>query len=340
MKIDLSVDQSGMHKVYDNWPELAQSSFNSDLEEISFDGIDHIVFSGMGGSGAIGDLFASVLSKSNIHVSSVKGYLLPKTVNKNTLIVTTSVSGNTSETLTVLSSAKELGCNLIAFSSGGKMEEFSKKNNVHFRKISQIHSPRSSFVNFTYSILQTLNSTLSIEKNGILESIAQLKKMQNQIASSNLTDSNYSLSLAKWITDVPLIYYPHGLQSSAIRFKASFQENAKKHVIVEDIIESCHNGIVAWEKPSRIQPILLRGQDDYIKTKQRFEIIKEYFEENNIEFKEIFSVSGNILTKLITLIYYLDYTSIYFSILSNTDPSPVSSIDFIKTRMKNYPHQD
>ena len=102
---------------------------------------------------------------------------------------------------------------------------------------------------------------------------------------------------------------------------------------MEDIIETCHNGIVSWETPSIVQPILLQGHDDYEKTKERFELIKGYFVDQNIEFKQVFSVSGNILTKIITLIYFLDYTSIYRAILSKTDPSPVDSINFIKGKL-------
>jgi len=326
-------DPGGMHKIYDKWPEIAKKAYEADFEEITFDGIDHIVFAGMGGSGAIGDLFSSILSKSNIHVSRVKGYLLPKTVDDSTLVIVSSVSGNTDETLTVLDSANNSDCNVVAFSSGGKTEEYCKKNQIDFRKIDMIHSPRSSFVNFTYSILKILKNTLPIEKNDILESIEQLENTHQQIHSSNLSDSNISLSLANWIISIPLIYYPHGLQSSAIRFKSSLQENSKTHAIIEDVVEACHNGIVAWEKPSSIQPILLQGQDDYFKTKERFEIIKDYFSENKIDFKEIHSVSGNILTKLITLNYLFDYASIYRAILSQIDPSPVKSIDFVKKRI-------
>jgi glucose/mannose-6-phosphate isomerase len=127
-----------------------------------------------------------------------------------------------------------------------------------------------------------------------------------------------------------LIYYPAGLNAAAIRFKNSLQENSKMHVITEDIIEACHNGIMSWKNPSTVQPILLRGIDDYEKTKERWEIVKNYFDEKNIEYKEIISVEGNILSKLINLIYVLDYTSIYHSVLSETDPSPIDSINFIK----------
>ncbi len=326
-------DPSGMYKIYDNWHNIARDAYESNLEPIDFKNIDHIVFAGMGGSGAIGDLFASILSKTNIHVSLVKGYLLPNTVDKNTLVVTTSVSGNTVETLTILDSANKLNCNLIAFSSGGKMKEFCTKNQINYKKIESIHSPRASFVKFLFSIMNVLNSILPIDKNHIVESLDELFKLQKNISFQNLSDSNHALDLANFISEIPLIYYPYGLQSSATRFKSSMQENAKTHVIIEDIVEACHNGIVAWEKPSIIQPILLRGYDDYIKTQERFEIIKEFFTKNNIEFKEINSVSGNILTKLVTLTYLLDYASIYRAILSGVDPSPVSSIDFVKSKI-------
>ena len=327
------IDSQGMYKIYDKWPEIARESFESNLESIDFKNVDHIVFAGMGGSGAIGDLFASILSKTNIHVSVVKGYLLPKTVDKNTLIITTSVSGNTIETLTVLNSAKNLDCNLIAFSSGGKMEEFCLKNKINFKKIDLIHSPRTSFIKFSFSILNILSPILPIEKNHVDETIDELSKLRNNICSQNLSDSNSALDLANFISGIPLVYYPYGLQSSAIRFKSSVQENTKKHVIIEDVVEASHNGIVAWEKSSIIQPILLQGSDDYIKTRERFDIIKEFFDKKNIKYKEITSVSGNILTKLITLSYLLDYASIYRAILSETDPTPVASINFIKDRI-------
>ena len=74
--------------------------------------------------------------------------------------------------------------------------------------------------------------------------------------------------------------------------------------------------------------------DDFLKTKERWDIVKEYFKSRNIKFEEIFSVEGNIISKLVCLIYLLDYASIYLAVLSKTDPSPVTAIDFIKSRLK------
>jgi glucose/mannose-6-phosphate isomerase len=120
----------------------------------------------------------------------------------------------------------------------------------------------------------------------------------------------------------------------ATRFKNSLQENAKIHVISEELLESCHNGIVAWNKNEIFQPILIRGKDDHTKTKERWNIIKEFFDTKNLQFFEINSVEGNILSKIINLIYVTDFATIYFSVLQNIDPSPVKAIDFVKNRLK------
>ena len=103
------IDARCVYKTYDKWPEIASESYNKKYEKLDVKDIDHIVFAGMGGSGSIGDTISAILSKKNIHVTNVKGYLLPKTVDSKTLVVGTSVSGNTSETLTILRDAKKQG---------------------------------------------------------------------------------------------------------------------------------------------------------------------------------------------------------------------------------------
>ena len=280
-------DPDGIHNAYDKWAKLAYDAYNSELDVVDFKNIDHIVFAGMGGSGTIGDIFSSILSKKNIHTTVAKGYLLPETVDDNTLVVTTSVSGNTAETISILQSANEKNCQTIAFSSGGKMESYCLKNNIEFRKIPQTHSPRASLPNYTYSILGTLNSIFPVNQNEITESVNKLQTISKLISSSNLSQSNISLELANWIDGVPIVYYPWGLEAAAIRFKNSLQENSKSHAFVENVIESGHNGIVSWERSSDMVPIMIEGEDDHIKTKERWNIIRQYFDQNNIEYKEV-----------------------------------------------------
>jgi glucose/mannose-6-phosphate isomerase len=326
-------DISKMYEVYDNWPKIAEKSYDTELKSIESLKINHIVFAGMGGSGALGDIFRTILDKTSIHTSIVKGYVLPKTVDKDTLVVVTSVSGNTQETLSILKHANDLKCNLIAFSSGGKIEDYCKKEKIEYRKIKQYHSPRASFVSFLYTILKILEPILPINKDEIINSIKELEKLSQKISSKNLTKSNSSLELANWITEVPVIYYPNGFQAVAIRFKNSLQENSKIHAIAEEVLETCHNGIVSWESDRKFKPILIKGKDDHPKTKERWKILGEYFNSEKIEYKEIISINGNILSKVINLIYHLDYTSIYLAVINQKDPSPVYAINFIKKKL-------
>ena len=319
-----------MYKIYDRWPEIAKNSYEIEHEPLDLKGVKHIVFVGMGGSGVVGDIFQSILSKSKIHVNVVKGYNLPNTVDENTLVIATSISGNTQETLFVLDSANKTGSKIISFASGGKMQDYCLKNNIDFRKIEQSHSPRASLPAFFYSILKILRNTLQFNEDDIFDSLKQLQLLSRKISSNNLVDENPSIELAKWISGIPLIYYPSGLRASALRFKNCLNENAKTHAVAEEVLEATHNNVVAWENSSVVKPILLQGADDHPKTKERWKILKEYFETNDISYKEIFSIQGNILSKIIHLIYLLDYTTIYFAILSKIDPSPVRSLDFIK----------
>ena len=286
------IDSKNMFRIYDQWPEIAKESFEKEFRVFESDDIDHVVFAGMGGSGTIGDTIGALLSKKDIHVSNIKGYLL-----------------------------------------GGKMEKICNDDKIFFEKIPIIHSPRASYTNFLYSIMNILKPILPIEDKDVYESISQLEKTRNMIFSKNLNSENKALELANFIRNIVCIYYPAGLQTAAIRYKNSLQENAKMHVITEDIIEACHNGIVAWEKNSNVKPVLIRGKNDYIKTIERWDIIEEFFQEKNIDYKIINSLEGNILSKMVNLIYLLDYSSIYSAVLNNTDPSPVNSIDFIKNRL-------
>jgi len=327
-------DPQKMYQTYDNWSTYSEDAFNKELSKLQLQDIDHIVLAGMGGSGAIGDVISAILSREDIHVSNVKGYLLPKTVDERTLVISTSISGNTKETLEILDNKSKSDAKFVAISSGGIMKEKCLKNSITHYDIPMIHSPRASFTVFLYSILNIFEDVLPVQKNEVFESLGKMKELQKRINSDNLEQNNPSLDLAKKINSNPLIYYPDGLKAAAIRFKNSLQENVKIHASIEDVIEASHNSISTWENENKFKPILIQGKDDLIKTKERWSIIKEYFKTRDIDYEEVFSVDGNIISKLVCLIYLLDYTSIYLAILSKTDPSPVTAIDFVKSRLK------
>ena len=75
---------------------------------------------------------------------------------------------------------------------------------------------------------------------------------------------------------------------------------------------------------------MIQGSEDYIKTKERWKILKGYFNANSIDFWEIHSIQGDVLSKIINLIYLLDFTTLYRAVIIGIDPYPIKSIDYIK----------
>ena len=183
--------------------------------------------------------------------------------------------------------------------------------------------------------MKILKQILPIDESEITESLEKLEDYRKKISSLNLTHSNPSLQLAEWISGTPIIYFPDGLQAAAIRFKNSLQENAKDYVITEDVIEACHNSIVSWTTTNNMDPIFIQGVDDQVKTKERWSILEDFFNDKKIEYNKVITTSGAILSKLVCLIYQLDYASLYRAILKNIDPGHIEPIDYVKNRLKS-----
>ena len=170
------IDTKKMYLAYEKWPELAKHYFDNTEDELDISNIDHFVFAGMGGSGTLGDVFASIVSKTDVHVSVIKGYQLPKTTDDDTLVVCTSVSGNTTETISILEQIKKNNLKSISFSSGGKIRDYCEKNELEYRFIQENHSPRASFPAFLYTMLKILKPMLPIKDSSIYESINKLEE--------------------------------------------------------------------------------------------------------------------------------------------------------------------
>ena len=274
-------DSQRMHKVYDMWPQIALDSFKTRQDEIHFEGIDHIVFAGMGGSGTLGDIIASILSKTGIHTSVIKGYLLPKTVDSDTLVITTSVSGNTQEVLTILKNAQDIGCKkVVAFSSGGKIKDYSMKHAIEFRDIPKTHSPRASFVSFLFSMLSILKPVIPMKDSDVYESIDELKIQNKVISSHNLSESNPAITFGKmdeWNSANILSFRTAG---SCHQVQELYARECERCMQSQKTLSSrATTASYHGREKSNVQPILLEGKDDYYKTKERYGIIKNYFDE-------------------------------------------------------------
>lgn len=330
----LKLDPQRIIDTYDKWPEIGRQSYENSADTLDIEFFSNITFAGMGGSNSINTVIRSILSENKIPSFNLNGFDFPKYLNSDSLFIATSVSGNTLETLTALDSARKADCQIIAFSEGGKIEEYCKKHGLEHRKVSKFHSPRASFSSFLYSMLRILQPILSVHEKEILDSLNQLFVTKQKIYSKNITDTNPSIDLAWWFPKTPVVYYSKLLEASAVRFRNSFNENAKSHAIANEMTEACHNEIVCWELPTASKPMLVRTKNDNKRTAERWDILRGFFEEKEIEYKEIFSNNGNVLSQLVELIYLFDYSTIYYAIKCGVNPSPIVSTEIFKNRRK------
>jgi len=301
----------------------------------------NIVVVGMGGSAIGGELLKDWLRDSlpiSIHVC--RDYALPAYVNKNTLVITNSYSGNTEETLTAFLSATQKKCTVIAITSGGQLAEFCKKLHVPHVRIPSGLQPRVA-VPYMFFPLPVI-----LEKMGILSSVGDELKAAidviETVSKENRFDvpskSNEAKTVAeKILNTIPVIYGFRQYNSVAYRLKAQFNENSKVPSKSESFPEINHNETVGYDAPKTLTKnfsiILIRDFDEPVEIKNRIEITTELVFKKAKTVTEITAKGQNKLAKMFSVLCLGDYVSVYLAVLQNKDPSPVKIIDKVKAEL-------
>lgn len=335
------VDKSGLYKIYESWPELCKKAYETEVNVPDASNIEKIIYAGMGGSATPGDIFQDWL-KDNIDIPFyvVKDYHLPKFAGNDTLVIAVSCSGNTEEILSVVRESLKARCKIATISSGGLLEKISLKYNIPYNKIVLTLLSRASFPQIFYVAIKIIASFGFIKglEDQIPKSIMVVKDISKHISIEEPIGKNLSKKIATQFYDsLPLIYGSNLNRAVAIRFKNVLNENAKMHAIVDVMPELCHNEIVAWEgiKNKPLKPIFLRYKGEPPEVKARFEIFKELIEDTGFNVFEVWSKGNGCLSKIISLLYMLDFSSLYMAVLRGFDPSPTVNIEKMKNRLKS-----
>jgi glucose/mannose-6-phosphate isomerase len=310
----------------------------------------------MGGSGIIGEVIADLCNElDSLRVDVLREYHLPRYYSNETLVVGISASGNTEETLSVLSEANKRGFDICTFGSGGTLERFSNSNpRIKFTKTSMLKVPRSSFPGIFYPVLKFMiqNGYLRISEEQVKDSIDCLARAQ-ELCQRPSAKQNRALEIAAAISEnknsFPLIYSSRRTRSIGLRFRQSLNENAKTHGFEGEVPEICHNDIVGWDKNaasgkkrsareessgSNFVPISLRLEDDSLEIKTRFQIIEDILKKSKTQFIQAPSLGTTYLSRTVSMLYLLDYATFYTAIFKHVDPIMTPSIDYLKGELK------
>ncbi|MCL5318832.1 MAG: SIS domain-containing protein, partial [Thaumarchaeota archaeon] len=262
-----AMDVSGLYKDYEKWPEHCEDALKLPVETPDIAQISQVIYVGMGGSAASGDLLRDWLTPViNIPFTVVKDYTLPRTAGKNTLVIAVSCSGDTEETLSTAHQAYERGCRIAAVSSGGSLEQFCRKNSIPFTKTKKLSVPRSSLPNLFSATARMAKETGLVKTvaNQIPASVSTVKQLYREVRAANST-GNPAKELAVKIADtLPMIYCSALNEGAANRFRASLNENAKIQAHVAVIPELCHNEVEGWTRrtPRVCLPVYIRSKEE------------------------------------------------------------------------------
>jgi glucose/mannose-6-phosphate isomerase len=294
--------------------------------------ISNVLICGLGGSGIGGSIVAELVSgHANVPVNVCKGYFIPAYVNKNTLVIISSYSGNTEETLNCMELASKKGAKITAVSSGGKVVETSKSQNFDCIVVPGGMPPRSCLgysltqLFFILDFHKLINCNYKAELNAAVELLD--KEEQNIIAEATKVAATLK-------GKIPVIYATTNNEGVAIRLRQQLNENSKVLCWHHIIPEMNHNELVGWtQKNDNLSVIILLDKDEYSRNLARVEINKEVIKKYASEITEVYSKGNSTIEKAIYLIHLGDWISVILGELRGADLMEVNVINHLKAKL-------
>lgn len=338
------LDPENMYKAIWEFPENlseANELGNSTILKNKYSKIQNVVIAGMGGSAIGGDVM-SALESRNIDIPIVvhRGYFLPNWVNKKTLVLCSSYSGNTEETIQALDDAVKKNAQICGITTGGKIGVKIKELGHDLILIPPGLQPRAALA-FSFipmiKVLEKIGVMVPDIDNWLNPTINSLKEVRGLYSRDDKKNPVYNLS-KRIYKKIPIIYADtSSLGVVATRLKGQICENSKMLAYHNELPELNHNEIVGWENNSKIfkqlHLIWLKDISDNNRTKIRQEITRDILSEVGIK-QDSIQVKGNTFQeRFLHMVHYGDWLSFWCAIHHESDPSPVIKISRLKDEL-------
>mgnify|MGYP001469617372 CR=1 FL=1 len=341
------IDKSNMYKDIIELPNHIQDSLenfknNSNLEEEKYIEIESIMILGMGGSAITGLLVSELLkNKLNIPIYVNQNYSIPKWVNHKTLVIASSYSGNTEETLISCKECLEKTNKIIPLTTGGQLFDLLQKENYFdYVKMPKGLQPRAT-IGYSFALMLILLNKINIIDDSFIKdlenSVDFLIKKNKEYSKQNKNNIAYSIA-NKIYNKNPIIYAEEGVFNIiSYRFKCQLNENSKIIAFNHAIPEMNHNEIESYSNKINLNEnftiIWINDSIVYDKNKKRIEIVSNILKNKikNQLFLEInFKDNENKILKYLTYINLVDWISYHCAILNQIDPSIIPNINELK----------
>jgi len=293
----------------------------------------NILISGLGGSGIGGTITAEICAaQSPVPINVIKDYSLPAWVSENTLVVISSYSGNTEETLEVLNKALERGAMIVAVSSGGEVLRLSEEKSFDAIVIPGGNPPRACLA-YSLTMLCCIMEHYGFGRN----LYSEIEKGIDLVEKESTNIHQEAEAIAKAISfSLPVIYTNYGYEGVAIRLRQQLNENAKMLCWHNVVPEMNHNELVGWiENRPKIAALFLRNPDEYYRNSKRMEFCKEIVSSFAGKTLEINSKGNSLLERVIYWIHLGDWISWYASVERQQDAMEINVINKLKEELSD-----
>ena len=305
----------------------------------AFGDVRNVVVTGMGGSAIGGDLAAALVAgELAVPMSVHRDYGLPAYVGRDSLVIASSYSGNTEETLSAFDEAQKRGARTIVIATGGRLTELATAAGcplVPFRYPARPRATLGYSMTLVLGVLSRIGLVrdLSADVEGALADVAKLQERVHEGARTN-DAKRLALALAGRVV---FVYGAGVMGVMARRVKGQWNENAKNWAAFDVLPELDHNAVVGFPNPQvakqALAVLILRSTADLGRHRVRWEVTKELLDQAGIPHHSVELAGSSALSEVLQTTYFTDHVSFYVALLNGADPSPNRSIDFLKDRL-------
>ncbi len=295
--------------------------------------IRNIFVTGLGGSGIGGNFVIELVRKElKVPMTINKSYEIPAYIDASTLVIVSSYSGNTEETLTAFHLLKNSGSKVVCISSGGKLIELAIECGFDYIKLpDNWPSPRACL---GYSLVQQI---FILNHLGLIsDTLPKLVGTSYALLEAETEDIRDKAKLVAQmlVGKIPIIYTTDRMESVAVRFRQQINENSKMLCWHHVLPEMNHNELVGWrEKKDEWAVVVFRNSDDYDRNVVRLDICKEIINNYAPTYIELFSKGNSLMERMMYFVHLGDWISVELAQLRNVNANEVLVIDFLKAEL-------
>jgi glucose/mannose-6-phosphate isomerase len=306
----------------------------------SLDGVNSVVFCGMGGSAVAGDVLRQTFrDRLPMPVDVNRSPTLPEFAGPRTLVIASSYSGETSETLGAVEEAARRGCRMLAITSGGRVASLCEERQIAAARVPSGFQPRAALGHLTFAMLGALETAglLPSLESDVRETVSCIDALASGMGPEVPIAENPAKELASWLGDrVPVIWGAEGIGAvAAMRWKTQCNENGKIPAWHAAMSELDHNEVVGWTEPyGRSHGVIaLRHDGEEPEIAERFPLSLAIAADAGAWTEEVRTHARSALARLLDLITRGDHVSVYVAIRRGVDPTPVDVIQRLKAAL-------